>query len=101
MDAAYNAAELAVKSLVLKLDVPGSHGGLVGRFGELYIKTGIYEKALGRQLNHALERHNQARYRYQAVIKRGDAQAVIELARTLKELAERELLTPGNPRRTP
>ncbi len=27
-------------------DLPGSHGGLVGRFGELYIKTGTYEKEL-------------------------------------------------------
>jgi uncharacterized protein (UPF0332 family)/predicted nucleotidyltransferase len=90
VDAAYNAAELAVKSLILKLDddLPGSHGGLVGRFGELYIKTGMYEKGLGRKLNRALERRNQARYKYQAVIKQDDARAVIELAQTLKELAE-------------
>jgi len=95
VDAAYNAAELAVKSLILKLDddLPGSHGGLVGRFGELYIKTGVYEKVLGRNLNRALERRNQARYKYQTMIKNDDADAVIGLAKTLKELAEQELST--------
>lgn len=93
VDAAYNAAELAIKSLILKFDddLPASHGGLVGRFGEMYVKTGLYEKVLGRKLNQALERRNQARYKYQSIIKSDDAETVITLAKSLKELAEKEL----------
>ncbi|MDA2928280.1 HEPN domain-containing protein [Acidobacteria bacterium AH-259-G07] len=93
IDAAYNAAELAVKSLILKLDddLPGSHGGLVGRFGELYIKTGLYERALGRKLNQVLQLRNQARYKYQAAIKQDDADASIRLAKALMELGEKDL----------
>ena len=99
VDAAYNAAELAVKSLILKFDddLPGSHGGLVGRFGELYIKTGVYEKTLGRELNQALEKRNQARYRYHAAITHADAESVMKLARMLKDLAEKELSTAQQP----
>jgi uncharacterized protein (UPF0332 family) len=93
VDAAYNAVELAVKSLLLKLEseLPATHGGLVGRFGELFIKTRVYEKVLGRRLNQALERRNHARYKYQAIVRRDDAEAVIELARTLIDLAEKDL----------
>ncbi len=93
VDAAYNAAELALKSLILKIDddLPGSHGGLVGRFGELYIKTGLYEKALGRKLNQAMEKRNQARYKYSAEINQNDVKEAIELAKKLKGLAESEL----------
>jgi uncharacterized protein (UPF0332 family) len=93
VDAAYNAVELAAKSLLLKLEneLPATHGGLVGRFGELFIKTRVYEKILGRRLNRALERHNHARYNYRAIIRRDDAEAVIELARTLIDLAEKDL----------
>ncbi|MDA2936743.1 HEPN domain-containing protein [Acidobacteria bacterium AH-259-A15] len=93
VDAAYNAAEPAVKSLILKLndDLAGSHGGLVGRFGELYIKTGLYERALGRRLNQVLQLRNQARYKYQAAIKQDDAEGAIRLAKALIELAAKDL----------
>lgn len=42
VDAAYNACELAIKGLLLLRlpDIPGSHGGIVNKFGELYVKTG-------------------------------------------------------------
>ena len=74
-------------------DLPGSHGGLVGRFGELYIKTGLCEKALGRNLNRAMEKRNHARYKYSAEINQNDVKETIELAEKLKSLAESELLT--------
>lgn len=38
VDAAYNAAELTAKALILfkQDDLPGSHGGIVSLFGQLY-----------------------------------------------------------------
>jgi uncharacterized protein (UPF0332 family) len=96
VDAAYNAAELAIKSLVLGLDddLPGSHGGLVGRFGELYVKPGPVDKGLGRRANQALERRNHARYRFQATIDSESAAEVTALARELMDLARARLAEP-------
>lgn len=91
IDAAYNAAELAVKALLLcKVDdLPGSHGGLVGKFGELFIKTRELEEDLGRRLNLALELRNSARYKYQAVIREEDVKGVLDLCHTIIEKANR------------
>ena len=85
VDAAYNAAELCVKGLLLlKIDqLPGSHGGLVGRFGELYIKDGSLPRDLGRRLNRALELRADARYNYAAQVTEDMAQEAIELAKEL------------------
>ena len=82
LDGAYNAAELAVKGLLLiKIpDLPGSHGGIALRFGELFIKTEELDRVLGRKLNQALDLRNQARYKYTARISKDDAQSVYELA---------------------
>lgn len=85
IDAAYNAAELCIKGLLLlKLDdLPGSHGGLVGKFGELYVKTGLLPGELGRRLNKGLEARANARYNYAAQITEEMAQEVIGLAEEL------------------
>lgn len=93
LDAAYNAAELAVKSLILKFDddLPASHGGLIGRFSELYVQGGRCEKGLESRLNRALEKRSQARYSSRALVGDQEAGAVMELAALLKELAEQEL----------
>lgn len=85
IDAAYNAAELCAKSLLLiKLDdLPGSHGGVVGKFGELYVKPGLLPDALGRRLNRGLEARARARYDYAAQITTEMAQEVINLAQEM------------------
>jgi len=90
VDAAYNAAELCLKGLLLlKLDdLPGSHGGLVGKFGELYVKTGLLPAALGRRLNRGLEARANARYNYAA-------QITGEMAREVMDLAEEMLACLG------
>lgn len=91
IDAAYNAAELAVKALLLRKidDLPGSHGGLVGRFGELFVKTKELEEDLGRRLNLALELRNSARYKYQAVLHGEEAKSVLNLAQSIIDKAKR------------
>ncbi len=72
-------------------DIPSSHGGIVGKFGELYIKTGQVDKLLGRELNRALELRNSARYKYQVQIREEDAQKIIDLAKKLEDIAEKNL----------
>ncbi len=94
VDAAYNSAELGVKAmLLLKLDdIPGSHGGVVGKFGELYVKSGEMNKALGRRLNETLELRNSARYKYQALITKKEANEAINLADFIIKQAKEKTL---------
>jgi len=93
LDGAYNSAELAVKGLlVVKMaDLPGSHGGIIQRFGETYIRTGSVERAIGRRLNLCLELRNSARYKFSSRITGEDAGVVLTLAGELIALLEREL----------
>lgn len=93
LDGAYNAAELAVKGfLVLKIsDLPGSHGGLAQRFGELYVKTGAIDRAYGRRLNRSLELRNAARYKFTATVAGEDVHSVLALAKELINLLEEKV----------
>jgi uncharacterized protein (UPF0332 family)/predicted nucleotidyltransferase len=85
VDAGYNAAELCVKGLLtLKPEkLPRTHGGIVQKFGELYVQAGLATKEVGRSLNQALQFRNDARYDFHAEITREKAEEVIKLAETL------------------
>ncbi len=93
IDAAYNAAELAVKGLILlkQDDLPGSHGGVVNVFGQLYIKTGEISKNTGRELNLCLKLRNDARYKSNAILARENAEEVLNLAKNLLKLAREKI----------
>ncbi len=93
LDGAYNSAELAVKGfLIMKIsDLPGSHGGIAQRFGELYIKSGEIERTVGRRLNQSLELRNAARYKFTTKISKEDANLVLNLAEDLIDLLEERL----------
>jgi uncharacterized protein (UPF0332 family)/predicted nucleotidyltransferase len=93
LDGAYNSAELAVKGfLIMKIpDLPGSHGGITQRFGELYIKSGVIEREIGRRLNRCLEFRNSARYKFTTKISKEDANLVLSLAEDLIDLLEKRL----------
>jgi len=99
IDAAYNACELAAKGLILlkQDDLPGSHGGVVSSFGQLYVKTGEVEKQIGRDLNLALKLRNEARYKPGALLRRENAVELLSLARRLLEFVEEKTGSGGNP----
>ncbi len=82
IDAAYNAAELAAKALILlkQDDIPGTHGGIGSLFGALYAKTGETDPELGRRLNRALEVRNEARYRPGARLTLEEAREILHMA---------------------
>lgn len=88
IDAAYNAAELSTKALILlkEDDLPGSHGGIVNLWSRLYVKTGKVDKELGRALNISLKLRNDARYKPHANITLDNANYVINTAKKLLEL---------------
>ena len=91
VDAAYNAAELCAKGLLLfeLEELPSSHGGIVGEFGRLYVKRGKAPKALWRRLNRGLETRNKARYDFNAEINREKAKELIKLAEEMQVLLEK------------
>ena len=92
VDEAYNAAELGAKGLlVLKLDfLPGTHGGVVNKLGEIYVKTGILNKETGRNLRRGLNFRNQARYERKAKITDKMCSEVLNLAKQLIKFLEKE-----------
>ena len=88
VDAGYNAAELALKGLLLfKLDdMPTTHGGLVHRFGDLYVRTGEADKQITRALGTGMKTRNEARYRYDVIIVEEHFVPILALATTLQNM---------------
>lgn len=84
---------MAAKGLILLKvdDLPGSHGGIVQVFSSLYVQSGEVDRELGRQLNTALRLRNLARYRYDAIVSKQDAETVLTLAKQLLARLETRL----------
>lgn len=93
VDVGYNAVELSVKGLLLLKtgDIPRTHGGVVQKFGEYYVKPELIANEFGRLLNLALENRNKARYDYHAKITKEDAEEIVRLMNSLIEVLEREM----------
>jgi uncharacterized protein (UPF0332 family)/predicted nucleotidyltransferase len=93
IDLAYNSSELCAKALILLkgADIPGSHGGVVNKFGELYVVSGEIPKDLGRALNRTLELRNRARYDPHAEITPEGSKEVIELAKRILKFLDDKL----------
>ena len=93
VDGAYNACELCIKGLLLLRlgQIPKTHGGIIQKFGEIYIKSGIMEKDVGRQVNLGLDLRNRARYDFHAQINKESISRVAETAETLLQALENEL----------
>lgn len=94
VDAAYNACELAIKGLLLLRlpDIPGSHGGIVNKFGELYVKAGDVPKEMGRGIGLALEKRNNARYEPHVQMTKDQAEEVIGLGEKLQGILEKKIV---------
>lgn len=88
VDLGYNAAELCMKALLLfELDdLPTSHGGIVNRFGDLQVKTGVVEKEIAKAVNVGLQKRNDARYKFGSEVLKEDADSIIETARKLQAI---------------
>ncbi|UCE51757.1 MAG: HEPN domain-containing protein [Desulfobacterales bacterium] len=93
VDAAYNAAELCAKGLLLlKMDkLPTSHGGVVVKFGEKYVKEGLVPRKLGREMNKTLALRNKSRYDCHAMIGSKEAEDVRKLAEEMIKILDNEL----------
>ena len=93
VDAGYNAAELAIKGLLaLRVDfLPATHSGTVQKFSEIYIKTGVLEKDIGRGARRGLSLRNKARYEKTAKITKENCLPILSLAEELISLLQKEI----------
>jgi len=70
-----------------------SHKGVISAFGEHFVKTGVFPKEMGRELNRAFEKRQLGDYEYTFVISEMEAKEMLasgrrfveEIVRYLKE----------------
>ncbi|MBU1260092.1 MAG: HEPN domain-containing protein [Planctomycetes bacterium] len=55
-----------------------SHKGVISAFGEHFIKTGIFDKKLGRELNRAFEKRQLGDYGSTSVIEHDEAELMLQ-----------------------
>lgn len=55
-----------------------SHKGVISAFGEHFIKTGIFPKEFGRELNRAFEKRQIGDYEYTSLISDEDAEEILD-----------------------
>ncbi len=90
IDLGYNSIELKIKALLLmKLDeLPSSHGGLISKFGEIYITPKKVNEKIGKKLHKALRLRNMARYDPQAEFTSDHCSQILTLITELSDLID-------------
>jgi len=75
----YYAMFYSVEALLLTKGITvSSHKGVISVFGEKFIKTGIFEKEMSKELTRAFEKRQLGDYEYTFVITEDEAQEMIE-----------------------
>jgi len=75
---AYYAMFYSVEAVLLTKELSfSSHRGVISAFGEHFIKTGIFQKDMGRELNRAFEKRQLGDYEYTFVISKDEAEEVL------------------------
>lgn len=76
---AYYAMPYSAQAMLLtkKLSV-SSHKGVISTFGEHFIKTGVFPKEMGRELNRTFAKRQLGDYDYTSVIAQTEAEQVWE-----------------------
>jgi len=84
----YYAMFYSAEALMLTCDLTfSSHKGIISAFGEHFIKTGIFPKELGRELNRAFEKRQLGDYGYTFLITKEEAEEILESGRRFYEQA--------------
>jgi len=97
----YYAMFYSVQALLLTRNMSfSSHKGVISAFGEHFIKTGIFPKNMGRDLNKAFEKRQISDYEYTFVILRKEAEELFKSGANFVEkitqyLKEERKLQPG------
>lgn len=75
---AYYAMFYVVEALLLNRGLSfSSHSGVITLFGEHFIKTGIFPREMGRELNRAYQKRQLSDYEYNLVITKAEADQLL------------------------
>ena len=75
----YYAMFYSVEAVLLTKNMSfSSHKGVISAFGEHFIKTGVFPKEMGRELNRAFEKRQLSDYEYTFVISAGEAGQILK-----------------------
>ncbi len=74
-----------------------SHKGVISAFGEQFVKTGIFPKEMGKELNKAFEKRQIGDYEYTFVIAKMEAEEILEngekfIEKIAQHLKEKKIL---------
>ena len=82
----YYAMFYPVQALLLTRNLSfSSHRGVISAFGKYFIKTGIFPKDMGRELNRAFEKRQIGDYEYTFVISEEEAVEILTNGRKFVE----------------
>jgi uncharacterized protein (UPF0332 family) len=84
--------------LLTKSIATSSHKGIISKFGEIFIKNGIFPKEMGRELNRAFEKRQLGDYEHIFMISEEEAKEILlngkdfveKIIHYLKDLGELE-----------
>ena len=75
----YYAMFFSVEALLLSKNLSfSSHKGVISAFGEHFIKTKVFPKEMGRELNRAFEKRQISDYEYTFVISENEAKEMFD-----------------------
>ena len=74
-----------------------SHKAIISAFGEHFVKTGIFPREMGRELNRAFEKRQLSDYAHTFVISKEEAKDILEagkkfIEKVMKYLREKQML---------
>ncbi|TES93967.1 MAG: HEPN domain-containing protein, partial [Promethearchaeota archaeon] len=82
----YYAMFLITEALLLTKNLaPKSHSGLISLFGENFVKTNVFSKEMGRQLNRAYDKRLIGDYGTTIIISKDEAQELLNLGQDFVE----------------
>lgn len=82
----YYAMFLISEALLLTKNLaPKSHSGLISLFGEHFVKTNIFSKEMGRQLNRAYDKRLIGDYGTSIIINKNEAQGLLDIGQNFVE----------------
>lgn len=72
----------AAQAMLLKKGLSfSSHKGVISAFGEHFIKTGIFSKDMGKELNRAFTKRQISDYEFTFVLTKEEAEKILENAK--------------------
>ncbi len=75
----YYAMFYSIQAMLLTKNLSfSSHKGVISAFGEHFVKTGIFQKEMSKELNKAFEKRQIGDYEYTFVISKGEAEEILE-----------------------